>query len=166
MSNLLPPVEQWIPTRITPLMMKRAVARVLDLMLMFALALILPGVLGPIVAFTYSLCGDAMSHLPVFREKLTQYPGQSLGKIALGVRVIEIEGAESLTLKRSAIRNLPFGLMTFFLLIPLWGWLIAFLVGVPLIALEAYLMIRVPRGQRLGDAMAGTEVVEILVSRG
>jgi hypothetical protein len=51
------------------------------------------------------------------------------------------------------------GLCTFFAIIPIWGWIILFLVGIPLMAIEIYLLARVETRQRLGDVMADTEVV-------
>ena len=57
------------------------------------------------------------------------------------------------------IRNAPVGVATFFAIIPVWGWLILLLVGIPLLLIEGYLMFRVESRQRLGDVMADTEVI-------
>jgi hypothetical protein len=50
---------------------------------------------------------------------------------------------------------------TFFALIPVWGWLLVILLGIPLLLIEVYLMLTVPKGQRLGDVMGDTEVVPV-----
>lgn len=58
------------------------------------------------------------------------------------------------------IRNAPIGVATFFGIIPFWGWIILVLLGIPLLALEVYLMVTLANGGRLGDVMADTHVVE------
>ena len=60
----------------------------------------------------------------------------------------------------SVYRNAPVGVATFFALIPVWGWLILCLIGVPLMLMEVYLMVSVETGHRLGDVMGDTEVIE------
>ena len=49
---------------------------------------------------------------------------------------------------------------TFFAIIPIWGWLILALIGVPLMLMEIYLMLSVETGHRLGDVMGDTEVIQ------
>ena len=71
--------------------------------------------------------------------------GQSLGKLWLGLVVINLETSEPCTLKDSVWRNALF-------LIP--GANVAALV------LEAVTTMRDPQGQRLGDRIAQTQVVE------
>ncbi len=130
----------------------RILAKMIDLAVVFLAAIILPAVIGPLIGFAYSLWGDALH--------VGQFHSQSLGKKLFRLRVVQMEDpAKPITAKQSAIRNSPVGLATFFAIIPVWGWVILFLVGVPLMALEIYLMLRADAGYRLGDVMGDTQVV-------
>jgi uncharacterized RDD family membrane protein YckC len=71
--------------------------------------------------------------------------GQSLGKFLMGLVVVSLETGRPATLRASVWRNA-------LLLIP--G------ANVPAIFLEAYTMMRDTQGQRLGDRLAQTQVVE------
>ena len=72
-------------------------------------------------------------------------PGQSIGKFLFGLRVINLDHGRPCTRMHSAQRN-------FILLVP----------GLNVVAavLEATAIIRDPQGQRLGDTLANTQVVE------
>lgn len=117
--------------------------------------------IGPLFGFLYSILADA---LPI-----KGFSGQSLGKKLLRLRAVSLrgrgkigaDGQPALTLRDSLFRNAPVGVATFFALIPIWGWAILALIGFPLMIVEIYLLVRAPRGQRLGDVMADTEVVEL-----
>ena len=85
--------------------------------------------------------------------------GQSLGKRVMGFSVISLEDGDVCSLKQSVIRNLPILIPWGLLVIPFWGWILAFLLGVPLIALEVYLIAKINSGHRLGDVMADTSVI-------
>ena len=85
--------------------------------------------------------------------------GQSLGKRTMGFLVISLEDGGPCTLKQSVIRNLPILIPWGFLVIPFWGWILAFLLGVPLVAMETYLISKINSGHRLGDVMADTSVI-------
>ena len=64
------------------------------------------------------------------------------------------------SIRASILRNAPVGVATFFAIIPVWGWLILGIVGIPLMIMEVYLMATVGTGHRLGDVMGDTEVVQ------
>lgn len=107
---------------------------------------------GPLLGFLYSLFGDA----------LPPSPGQSLGKKILKVRVVSTLNPNApISYRTSLYRNAPVGVATFFALIPVWGWAILVLIGLPMMIIEIYLIVKAPRGQRLGDVMADTEVVSL-----
>ena len=76
--------------------------------------------------------------------------GQSLGKLAVGLVVVHIPSGRFCSLKDSALRNL-------FVLIP--G------ANVVAVFLESITMLRDPQGQRLGDRLAQTQVIEGLGAR-
>lgn len=135
----------------------RVIAKTIDLVLVIAAAVELPYPLGPLLGFLYSLFADGMNFGP--------FQGQSVGKKLLGLRVTHLtekhEADHPANLKESALRNAPVGVATFFAFIPLWGWLILGLMGIPLMMMEVYLMLSVESGHRLGDVMGDTEVVPI-----
>ena len=131
----------------------RVFAKFIDLALVMAVAAVLYPV-GPLVGFLYSLFSDA---LPI-----KGFRGQSVGKKVFRLKVVpvtEVGGRKEIGWKRTIIRNAPVGVATFFALVPVWGWAILALVGFPLMIIEIYLLVRAPRGQRLGDVMADTMVV-------
>lgn len=123
----------------------RVFSKLIDLTLVIALANVFYPV-GALVGFLYSLFGDSMS-------------GQSIGKKLLGLKVVGRLSRNPAGLKDSLIRNIPVGVATLFGFIPIWGWLVLGLVGIPLMIVEVYLMVSVGKGVRLGDAMADTEVI-------
>jgi len=87
------------------------------------------------------------------------YGGQSVGKKFIGFAVVSIEDGSPCTAKQSIIRNLPFLIPLCFMIFPIWGWILAILIGVPLILLELYLLFKLDSGNRLGDVMADTTVI-------
>jgi uncharacterized RDD family membrane protein YckC len=130
----------------------RVIAKVIDILIVFALAVALPYRIGPLLGFLYSLFADGFDR-GIFH-------GQSVGKKVMKLQVISTITKKPATWKESALRNTPVGVATFFSLIPIWGWLILALIGIPLMLMEIYLMLRVDTGHRLGDVMGDTEVVE------
>lgn len=100
--------------------------------------------IGLFLAFFYSLTADGFGK-----------PG--LGKRLMGIEVRSARGPAKM--KQSVIRNSSLGLIVLFLMVPVWGWILAILVGLPILLIETSLIFRADRRQRLGDAMAETEVV-------
>jgi hypothetical protein len=141
---------------------RRVGAKFIDLAVVMLLAAAYYPV-GPLLGFLYSILADA---LPI-----KGFSGQSIGKKLMKLRAVSLrpgasarvgkDGKPSLSYRDSLFRNAPVGVATFFALIPIWGWAILALIGFPLMIVEIYLLVRAPRGQRLGDVMADTEVVEI-----
>lgn len=130
----------------------RVVAKLMDLLLVIVVGTLLPRPLGPLLGFAYSLIADGM--------RFGSFRGQSVGKRIMGLRVIQVYTRKPATLRDSVLRNSPVGVATFFAIIPLWGWLILVLIGLPLMIMEIYLMVTVETGHRLGDVMGDTEVIE------
>ncbi|MCC7441778.1 MAG: RDD family protein [Bdellovibrionales bacterium] len=129
----------------------RVVAKAIDFGVVVTLASVLPRGLGPLCGFAYSILADGL-HAGAF-------DGQSVGKKLMGLQVRNTARKAPARFKDSVIRNAPVGLATFFSIIPVWGWLILFLVGIPLLVIELALLVRIETRQRLGDVMADTEVV-------
>ncbi len=140
------------PNGVNPL--NRVLAKLIDLLLVFLLAILLPYPIGPVCGFIYSILGDGLD----FRGQA----GASLGKRLLRLQVVHTLEKRPAGWKDSLLRNAPVGVATFFAIIPIWGWLIAVLIGLPLMFIEVYLILTVETGHRLGDVMADTEVVEVL----
>lgn len=126
----------------------RVIAKVIDLFFVFILAGTLPYPAGPLLGFLYSLLADGVG-------------GRSIGKRLLRLKVVHVKTRLSADWRDSFIRNTPVGVATFFGIIPVWGWLILGLAGIPLMLIEVYLMATVPMGHRLGDVMGDTEVIEL-----
>ena len=131
----------------------RVAAKFVDLSLCFALATVLPTWVGFPLALAYSLLADCFRYRGL--------PGVSLGKRFVHLRVIRVEGGGSIRPWDSVVRNSPFGLLMFFAIHPVLGWLFLILVGIPLIAVELFFMARSSRRQRIGDLMADTVVVHV-----
>jgi hypothetical protein len=133
--------------------LNRVIAKSIDVLLVFLIAAVLPYPVGPLVGFAYSLLADGIN-----AKKLQ---GQSIGKKIMSLRVINTVTKKPADFRDSILRNTPVGIATFFAIIPVWGWLILALVGIPLMVMEVYLMLSVETGHRLGDVMGDTEVIEI-----
>lgn len=134
-----------------PRTLNRLLAKLIDGVIMLACAALLPRIVGPLAGFLYSLLADG------FRFGMG-WRGQSVGKKIFKLRVVRIASRLPGNLRDSAIRNAPVGFAAFFAIIPVWGWAISLLVGIPLFAIELALMLGAAKGSRLGDAMADTEV--------
>ncbi len=91
--------------------------------------------------------------------------GQSFGKRFMGIAVYSLNDGCPCSAKQSFIRNLPFLVPLFFLIIPLWGWIFSALFGLVLTLIELYLLVRLDSGHRLGDVMADTTVVPLNYGR-
>ncbi len=128
--------------------LNRMIGKAIDLIIAIAFASILYPA-GPLAAFLYILICDGLRN------------GQSLGKIVVGTYVVNVETNQRANFKDSIIRNSPIALIVLFLLIPLWGWILWFIVGLPVLAMEIYLMKSVDNQLRLGDTMADTRVLEL-----
>ena len=124
----------------------RLIAKAIDLMIVFILTLCLYP-LGLILSFLYMSIADSL------------WNGQSLGKKFIGLAVVSLEDGKPCNIRQSAIRNLPFLIPIFLGIIPLWGIIFSILLGIPIIALETYLLFTLDSGRRLGDVMADTSLV-------
>ncbi|MBP9673707.1 MAG: RDD family protein [Bacteriovoracaceae bacterium] len=87
--------------------------------------------------------------------------GQSIGKKFIGFSVVSLEDGSPCSSKQSVIRNLTLVIPLVFMIIPIWGWVLSLMLGVPLFILETYLCFKLDSGHRLGDVMADTTVVVV-----
>ncbi len=131
-----------------PLLLKRFIAKSIDMVIVIALASLPLGPAGPLAAFLYILISDGVRD------------GQSVGKKIIKLRVKNTETGSVADLKDSIIRNSPVAIPVLFSIIPLAGWILAIVIGIPILAIEVYLMTRLDQQARLGDTMADTKVEE------
>ena len=142
-----------IPHHVKVSVLNRILAKAIDLLIVITVAALIPRPLGPLMGFLYSLFADGIHY--------RQFQGQSVGKKVMGLQVINTKRKGPASYRDSALRNAPIGVATFFAIIPLWGWLILALIGLPLMVMEVYLMLSVETGHRLGDVMGDTEVEDL-----
>ncbi len=133
----------------------RGLARLIDLSLAFAVANFAREA-GPPLAALYLLLADGLMQ------------GQSIGKRILGVRTMVLPARGGLRgapagYRESVLRNAPFALLGLFYGLTLVGWFLLFVVGLPIVAFEAYMVFSDRLGIRIGDIFADTQVVDAKV---
>ncbi len=124
----------------------RALARLADFALAFAVTQAAHEV-GPILGVLYLLLADGFMH------------GQSVGKRIFGVRTMVLPRRVPAGYRESMLRNAPFALVALFSVVPI-AWLLVLLVGVPIVAFEAWMVWSDRLGVRIGDIFADTQVVD------
>jgi uncharacterized RDD family membrane protein YckC len=130
-----------------PVFLNRLIGKAIDLVIVIALAnLLYPA--GPLAAFLYLLICDGLKG------------GQSLGKKVVGLRVTNTTTGKEADFKDSIIRNSTVAIPVLFFMVPLVGWILWIVIGIPILAIELYLMTRLDQQARLGDTMADTKVAE------
>ena len=130
-----------------PLFLNRLIGKAIDLVIVLALASILYPA-GPLAGLLYILICDGLSG------------GRSLGKRVTRLYVINNTTKQVADFKDSIIRNSTIAVSVIFFLIPLWGWFLWIIIGIPVLAIEVYLMRSLDNQVRLGDTMADTRVLE------
>jgi len=85
--------------------------------------------------------------------------GKKLIGLRVKVRELERDSSRACLFKDSIIRNLLFAVAVILSTIPLIGPLF-FLLGVAIVAVEAYFVYADDHGIRVGDIFAGTQVVD------
>ena len=122
----------------------RVMAKVIDLTAVAVAEAIIPTA-GIFAAVVYLLISDGL------------FDGRSAGKKIMGLRVISVTRDGKGSFRDSIIRNIPFvAVVALFYLVPLVGWIFSALIMI----FEFLLMLGNTEGMRLGDNLAGTQVVE------
>lgn len=123
--------------------LNRFIAKAIDGMLVAAASQVIEPI-GWISGLAYALIADG-------------FPGgQSAGKRLIGLQTVMPRTKEFAGFRESIIRNLPVALAYLMVPVPYVGWLLA---GV-IVGFEALLMIGNEQGVRLGDEVAGTQVLD------
>ena len=122
----------------------RTVARILDFILIAAVAEIVPKA-GFFAGLAYLLIGDGL------------LGGQSLGKKLIGIKVISLDTQTPCTFRDSILRNCTFGIGYLFYNVLWFGW-----VAIAIIALLEFLvMLGSKERMRIGDEIAKTIVIDV-----
>lgn len=121
----------------------RVMAKTIDLIAVGAAVAVIPSA-GIFAGVAYILIGDGL------------LDGRSLGKRIMGLRVISVPTGGKGSFRDSMIRNAPFAAALLLYLIPFVGWFFSALI----IVFEFLLILGNPESMRLGDDLAGTQVVE------
>jgi uncharacterized RDD family membrane protein YckC len=88
--------------------------------------------------------------------------GQSLGKRVFGIRTMVVPRKAPAGYRESVLRNAPFALVVLFYAVPIL-WLVLFVVGVPILLFEGWMVWSDRLGIRIGDIFADTQVVDAKV---
>jgi uncharacterized RDD family membrane protein YckC len=131
-----------------PFFLNRLIGKAIDLVIVIALANVLYPA-GPLAAFLYILICDGLKG------------GRSLGKRVVGLKVVNTTTGKAADFKDSMIRNSTVAIPVLFFMVPLVGWILWIVIGIPILAIELYLMTRLDQQARLGDTMADTKVAEL-----
>ncbi len=89
------------------------------------------------------------------------FDGQSIGKKLIGLRTVTIFDEKRIEFKESIIRNSFLALALAFSFIPFVGYFLFFVVGCFIFGVESYFIIQSPKGERLGDRLAFTRVIDV-----
>jgi uncharacterized RDD family membrane protein YckC len=127
----------------------RGLARAADFALAWVAAQSAPQI-GPLLAAFYLLLADGLMS------------GQSVGKKIFGVRTVVVPRRAPAGWHESLLRNAPFALVAVFYAVPLL-WPVLFVLGLPIVAFEAYMIYSDRLGIRIGDIFADTQVVDAKV---
>ncbi|HEY5627117.1 MAG TPA: RDD family protein [Nitrospira sp.] len=124
--------------------LNRFIAKLIDLFLAAAAAEVIAPV-GFLAGLAYLLVADGFAG------------GRSIGKRLIGLQTIIPDTREQAGFRESIIRNIPFAVAHIAFVVPYIGWLAA----VAVVGFEAVLIIGNEQGRRLGDELAGTQVLDV-----
>jgi uncharacterized RDD family membrane protein YckC len=137
------------PTRPEPV--KRIAAGLMDGIPAYLIAFI--PFLGGLISAAYLAIRDGLP--------LKDSQGQSLGKRLLGLRAVRLPDGEPCDYVTSILRNLPFAVPALIMMRPGMGWVVGSLIWGAVFLVEVLLIIADEKGERLGDRLAKTSVVEV-----
>lgn len=124
--------------------LNRGIAKLIDLFIVAAVGQFFMPV-GFLGGLAYILIADGFSG------------GRSIGKRLIGLQTVLPDRREVAGFRESIIRNLPFAVAQVAFAVPYVGWLVSAVI----IAFEAVLIIGNEQGRRLGDEVAGTQVLDV-----
>jgi uncharacterized RDD family membrane protein YckC len=123
--------------------LNRGIAKLIDLFIVAAASQVTVPV-GFLAGLAYILIADGFAG------------GRSIGKRLIGLQTALPDRRETAGFRESIIRNLPFAVAQLAFAVPYVGWI----VSVAIMAFEAVLILGNEQGRRLGDEVAGTQVLD------
>ncbi|HEX8750256.1 MAG TPA: RDD family protein [Nitrospira sp.] len=123
--------------------LNRFIAKLIDLFLAAAAAELIAPV-GFLAGVAYLFVADGFAD------------GRSIGKRLIGLQTVLPGTREPAGFRESIIRNIPFAVAQLLFAIPYVGWL----ASAAIVMFEAILIIGNEQGRRLGDELAGTQVLD------
>ena len=124
--------------------LNRGIAKLIDLFIVAAAGHMLVPI-GFLGGLAYILIADGFAG------------GRSIGKRLIGLQTVIPDRREAAGFRESIIRNLPFAIAQVAFAVPYVGWL----VSAAIIGFEAVLILGNEQGRRLGDEVAGTQVLDV-----
>lgn len=124
--------------------LNRGIAKLIDLFIVAAAGQVIVPV-GFLAGLAYILIADGFAG------------GRSIGKRLIGLQTVLPDRHEAAGFRESIIRNMPFAVAQLAFAVPYVGWI----VSVVIIAFEAILILGNEQGRRLGDEVAGTQVLDV-----
>ena len=124
----------------------RVIAALIDGVMSYVIGFI--PVIGAIIGAAYMLLKDGL------------FEGQSVGKKVMKLQVLTEQGVKAdfaVSAKRNAIFAVPVAIM----IIPVLGWIIAPILSLVILIVEFMKIMNEPKGRRLGDTWAGTQVIKM-----
>jgi uncharacterized RDD family membrane protein YckC len=122
----------------------RLIAALIDAVLQWVVGLI--PIVGGLIGAAYMLLRDGLPD------------GQSLGKKVMKLRVVTLDGKKA-DYVASCKRNVIFAIPSIITIIPIVGWIIGGILGVVVAVVEIVGVFNDPKGRRLGDKWANTQVI-------
>ena len=123
--------------------LNRGIAKLIDLFIVAAAGQ-MPVPVGFLGGLAYLLIADGFSG------------GRSIGKRLIGLQTVLPDSREPAGFRESIIRNIPFAAAQVLFVVPYVGWVASTVI----VAFEAILIIGNEQGRRLGDELAGTQVLD------
>jgi len=129
---------------------KRAAAVIIDLVIAWVVAIVIPFV-GGLIGAAYMLFRDG------FEFNFMDH--RSLGKKLLKLRPVTLDGSP-VDISVSVRRNWVFAIGPVLMIFPVIGWVLGSIVGFIIGLVEVILVLTDEQGRRMGDKLANTKVVE------
>jgi uncharacterized RDD family membrane protein YckC len=130
---------------------KRAAAVIIDCVITWVVALIIPFI-GGIIGAAYILLRDGFD--------ISFMDRRSLGKKLLKLRPITLDGSP-VDLSVSLKRNWVFAIGPFLMIFPIVGWVLGSIIWLVLTIIETVLVLTDEEARRMGDKIANTKVIEV-----
>lgn len=127
--------------------LERASAKFIDMAFALILASLLSPI-GPLTGLVYILIADGLME------------GRSIGKLLVGIKVLDQDTGKPCSIHKSVLRNIPFGFAVLMFIVPVIGLFLFIILGLAAIGAETYFLYTDLNGMRIGDTLADTVVIK------